>query len=470
MTSQKLHEIFSQESIPQPDQLQFLIFQYSNLSPEITRSIFQSLWQHPDLNGGYRIDQLGCDRSQRQLLNTNQAQPDTLYGIATLPDGSTAGCRSHLSRSSQDASSKTICQIEFGICLDSLLPYLQNQSYHLSFNSHQHLSKRLDHWLTSIANLIYQQHPFLLAIIPHSPIWSSCDAIARHGIPDYDHNGYILPENGELIWYPPQWPQTIEPTGYFNIIKRAEAVERSYEDELGVGFFMELPDGISRKKAISLCKYLWTHPNLIGPTPNSLIITEPHKQKLSDFTDYENQDTSLEYCAGNGVAKLPSGVLSPCNVTIYGFDDDFEDVDTGMVVGVELKPITVFKPDYIHPQRDYVSYYYPDWEEKIFKEYDRQWVELQLFLSAWVISLAKHCYKHTPFLSAHLNNPNRISESGLSFWAGKGNPQDDPFSADLLTLMPKDEIFLVYAPLKNSSCSPREVSLIDRSIRESIPL
>ncbi len=103
MTSQKLHEIFSQESIPQPDQLQCLIFQYSNLSPEITRSIFQSLWQHPDLNGGYRIEQLGCDPSQRQRLNTNQDQPDTLYGIATLPDGSTAGCRSHLSRSRQDA-------------------------------------------------------------------------------------------------------------------------------------------------------------------------------------------------------------------------------------------------------------------------------------------------------------------------------------------------------------------------------
>jgi hypothetical protein len=360
MTSQKLHEVFSQESIPQPDQVQCLIFQYSVISPEKTKSILQSLWQHPDLDGGYRRDQLSCDTPQQQRLNTDQDQPDTLYGIATLPDGSTAGCRSHLNRSSQDESTQNIFQIEFGICLDSLLPFLQNQSYHLSFNSHQHLSERLDHWLASIANLIHQKHPFLLGIIPHSHTWSSCDAIARHGIPDYDHNGYIRPNNGELIYYPPHWPQAIEPTGYLNIIKRAEAVERNYDDGLGIGFFMELPDGTSPKKAISLCKHIWTHPDLIGPTANSPNITEPHEQKLSNFTDYENQVVSLEYHAGDGVAKLPSGVLSPCEVTIYGFDD----FEAGLTVGIELAPITVFQPEYIQPKWDYVRNYYPQWKEK----------------------------------------------------------------------------------------------------------
>lgn len=135
MTSQKLHEVFSQESIQQPDHVQRLILQYSSAARKTTRSILQSLWQNPDLDGGYRIDQLSCDTPQKQRLNTDEDQPDTLYGIATLPDGSTAGCRSHLNRSSQNEITKTISQIEFWICLDSLLPFLQNQSYHLPLQS-----------------------------------------------------------------------------------------------------------------------------------------------------------------------------------------------------------------------------------------------------------------------------------------------------------------------------------------------
>jgi hypothetical protein len=109
-------------------------------------------------------------------------------------------------------------------------------------------------------------------------------------------------------------------------------------------------------------------------------------------------------------------------------------------------------------------------ERKIFNEYDKQWIKLQTFLTPWAISIAKHCYKHTSFLSAQLNNPVIISESGGSFGAGNEIPQDDSYSAKLLTLIPKDDIFLVYAPLRDSSFSPREVSVNRRSIREHISL
>lgn len=466
MIKQKLHEAFSHESIPKPDKIQSLILQYSIATPETTKSILESLWSNSNLIGGYAIDQLSRDTPKRHKFNTGNDQPDTLYGIANLPDGSTAGCLSRQKKTRNGEETRGILQLEFGICLDNLLPFLRDQNYHLSFNSHQLLSKRLDHWLTSIASLIHQKHPFLLGVIPHSDTWSNYDAITKYGIPDYDHNGYILPENGELIWYPPQWPQTIEPTGYLDIIKRAETVERNYDDGLGIGFFMELPDGTTPKKAISLCKHIWTHPDIIGPTANSPNITEPHEQERSNFADYENQVASLEYHAGDGVVKLPSGILIPCDVTIYGFDD----FEVGLIVGVALAPITLFQPEFIQPEWNCVRNYYPEWKEKIFSEYNKQQLKLQTFLTPWAISIAKHCYKHTPFLSAQLNDPQIISESGVSFYAGNEIPQDDSYPAKLLTFLPKDNTFHVYAPLIDSSLSPRKVTIVNRAIRNSAPL
>ena len=64
--------------------------------------------------------------------------------------------------------------------------------------------RQFDEWLSSIAQHVFSVVPFQLGLVGIE-VCAQVDAaqISKEGVPAERHDGYLVPCDGELKWYPP---------------------------------------------------------------------------------------------------------------------------------------------------------------------------------------------------------------------------------------------------------------------------
>jgi hypothetical protein len=163
-----------------------------------TIEALRRLWTYPLLEGCY-LHRDQAPKSQSRII-PSQHFDEKLYGIATL-ENTKVPCGSFLCRF-EDRSD----WLEFYLPLASLERIYPIEGYPFKEGADYHdWQRKLDPWLTGIAKHVFQEIPFLIALIGFEVEITriSSETVLSAGVPKVRSEGILLPKDKALEWYPP---------------------------------------------------------------------------------------------------------------------------------------------------------------------------------------------------------------------------------------------------------------------------
>lgn len=162
----------------------------------------KALWHHPSLEGCYLDWKREPKEQQRVLISEASLESTHLYGLAHLPNGFQVACGSCVVREPDGFD-----WLDFYVPTGALGDAYEIGGYPFELVggvAYQQWQVHIDEWLRRIAEQVYKNAPYRLALIGFEVSGAtSAEEIARNGIPAHREIGYLWPEEHHLRWYSP---------------------------------------------------------------------------------------------------------------------------------------------------------------------------------------------------------------------------------------------------------------------------
>jgi hypothetical protein len=158
------------------------------------RKTLEVLWSSTELDGCY-------EHADREPSEQTKLQVDALpfesnlHGVATLPDRVPIACRSVVVR--YDGGEDCVY---FGASMGSLQRILPVGAFPFGSGDWSWRST-VDAWLCAHAARVFEAVPFRLAMVGFDG--GDNVEITTSGIPEERQDGFLVPTNGRLEWFPP---------------------------------------------------------------------------------------------------------------------------------------------------------------------------------------------------------------------------------------------------------------------------
>lgn len=173
-----------------------LALEYGPLSDEQLRTVISRLWDYPSLSGCYLDHRVDPDE-QPKFSPAEVESERCLRGAAVLPNGECVACRSIAVRE-EDAT--WIC---FAVPLGSLGYAYPVGAFPFADGMPLDWRAELDGWLVDMARFIFGDLPFRLGLVGWiDPLDTTAAEIASAGVPEQRWEGYVVPVQEALEWYP----------------------------------------------------------------------------------------------------------------------------------------------------------------------------------------------------------------------------------------------------------------------------
>ncbi len=173
-----------------------LALEYERLSDKRLRAVISRLWDHSTLLGCY-LD-LNAEPDQQPRVSPAEVEPwQCLRGVAALPNGERASCSSIVVREEEAT------WIYFGVPLGSLGSAYPVGAFPFADGTPLDWRAELDGWLLDMARFIFAEQPFRLGLVGWvDPLDTTAADLASTGVPEQRWEGYVVPVDDTLEWYP----------------------------------------------------------------------------------------------------------------------------------------------------------------------------------------------------------------------------------------------------------------------------
>lgn len=177
-----------------------LVFKVPDPSQKGARKAVIALWKDPAIEGCF----LERDREPVQQVRISSAEiplQSHSYGIATLSNGNVCVCGSFWGTYGEKGSWVTLY-----LPLGSLGKAYPTGAY--PFNRKGEPSsgtwlREINLWLKNIAEAVYEQAPFKVAMIGYEVDFLEVKEQMLTAVPEKRWEGILVPKGDELLWYPP---------------------------------------------------------------------------------------------------------------------------------------------------------------------------------------------------------------------------------------------------------------------------
>jgi hypothetical protein len=174
-------------------------------SDERLCTALQRIWSHPSLRGCC----LSRDQEPQAQVRVDPGQhalEGHLFGVATLPNGTSVPCGTYVCRLEGDNQEPPRDLLSFFVPRGAL-PRIQGKGAYPFGDADlaAALRKELDQWLVEIGRLVFEQVPFELALVGWEVDFPrvSAEAVRASGVPNERYDGYLWRTDEGLGWYPP---------------------------------------------------------------------------------------------------------------------------------------------------------------------------------------------------------------------------------------------------------------------------
>jgi hypothetical protein len=164
---------------------------------DILNNALKRLWSHPTLSGCYLRNDLEPDT--QALISADQAplSTNTIYGVATLPNGKKIACKTY-PVTIDDEHSCFYFMLPFG----SLQRKYEIGSYPFQDSLALDWQKTIDYWLCDLSKYIFKKNKFTFGAFGFIDCENLEDIIPLN-ISDDRYYGIITEKNGKLSIYHP---------------------------------------------------------------------------------------------------------------------------------------------------------------------------------------------------------------------------------------------------------------------------
>jgi hypothetical protein len=176
-----------------------LLFQLPNADSPLAESALQALWASPYLEGCYlRNDVEPTDQPE---VSPTANLGGHIYGVATLPNEKKSACGSLWNFYPALGS-----RLTFYLPMGSLQGAYPVGSYPIKSPKTpppEVWLGELNIWLKGIAEGVFHQVPFDIAVIGFEPDYPDLTTLLRNRLPDERWDGFLIKRDAGLVWYPP---------------------------------------------------------------------------------------------------------------------------------------------------------------------------------------------------------------------------------------------------------------------------
>ena len=174
-----------------------LCMQFERLTPGLQFRAQAALWDHHSLQGPYLsgdIDPSAQPRVEPAMV------ADVGYGVATTPNETHVACTSFWLEVVDEGA-----WLIFAVPMQSLGRAYPVGAYPFDDGVPLGWRETVMHWFRHIASTVHSHVPIDLGLVG----WEADDldltaaAIRTAGIPSARYDGILIPESGQLRWYPP---------------------------------------------------------------------------------------------------------------------------------------------------------------------------------------------------------------------------------------------------------------------------
>lgn len=164
---------------------------------ELLEKAIVSLWAFPDIDGCYRYPIPDPPYQPRVAPGKALGLEARLHGVASIRDTAPIACGTYVVRFDDFDC------LGFFLPMGSLQRVFPVGAY--PFEDGDDLSWRMtvDDWLCRMAEHVFGFAPFRYALVAHEPSFDHCVDPTVSAVPVERWEGYLVPENGSLQWYPP---------------------------------------------------------------------------------------------------------------------------------------------------------------------------------------------------------------------------------------------------------------------------
>jgi hypothetical protein len=185
-----------------------LFIQPSSNSSDELRSVLKALWSYPLLQGCY-LERDYDPSTQMRVQPCEVALVNRLYGVATLPNGTTVDCGSFAMDYAGEEELELAHWVCFYLPLGSLSKAYRVGAY--PFGSMEYVSEwkaPVNLFLFQLAAWIFSRIPFEFGLVGFevNPSAIPLHAIGANGIPEQRDDGILWNDGGCLKWYPATRP------------------------------------------------------------------------------------------------------------------------------------------------------------------------------------------------------------------------------------------------------------------------
>jgi len=178
-----------------------LSIEFANHSNTRLQKALVTLWSHPTLDGCYKRRKIDPWKQPRlDPADSDNLQKGELLGVATLPNGRQAACRSNVVIGNEEVADL----LYFGVPMASLGYSYPVGAYPIDDGAPLDWRESINEWLRDIGEVIYANVKYRLGLVGHDVGGLlEADEFEVDGIPDQRWEGYLWPEGEELMWFPP---------------------------------------------------------------------------------------------------------------------------------------------------------------------------------------------------------------------------------------------------------------------------
>ena len=164
-----------------------------------TANALATLWGGPQLSGCFARNDIEPTQQVALTLNSLPIEGH-LYGIATLNDEQRCVCGTY-----------TIHFENEGRWLGIYMPMsalariysLDGYPFGTATPQLERTLKTTNEWFYTIAEEMYKRIPFTFGVIGFEPDFTTAKMQVAQGIPEVRWDGFVMPTNDRLLWYPP---------------------------------------------------------------------------------------------------------------------------------------------------------------------------------------------------------------------------------------------------------------------------
>ncbi len=164
-----------------------------------------TLWEHDSLEGCF--SQMNIEPSDQSVISSDQSEEclgETLFGIASTPNGHKIPCSSSAARFDPLDSKPATDWLYFGLPIGGLeIAYQSDVDVFYGIGSNKSFVEVND-WLRDVGFHVFSGAPFQFGMIGWEVplLGESAKWIAENGIPETPTNSLLVPSDGELQWTP----------------------------------------------------------------------------------------------------------------------------------------------------------------------------------------------------------------------------------------------------------------------------